>query len=409
MFRTRRQTGSLTMLLLVLISCGTDSRAAEQAPPGPVPAEVAERLRLDPFYQRHVAVGPFSIIASGRVPDAALAEAAWIVRQMLPGRDDILAALNENKVRLVVMAHDELTTDVPEHSDLRPRDYWDRRARGLGASRQRPAVSCGAENLLSYPGDPYSTESILVHEFGHAIHEMGLRRIDPTFDGRLKIVYEQSLAAGLWRGTYAAANKQEFWAEGVQSWFDTNRQNDSEHNHVNTRQELRAYDPALAKLLEEVFGDGAWRYTRPETRRNLPHLAAWNPDDSPRFAWPIDVQARYQNFQRAAAGERLDSAVGSWTEILLRPHDPAAELRSPASSERGVLLIVNRRASPVQIDWITFEGGLRPMGHVAAGKHRQIETFASHLFLLREGERPLGVAAASGELGRLLIAPAGEP
>ncbi|MFQ5808669.1 MAG: alpha/beta hydrolase [Armatimonadota bacterium] len=31
------------------------------------------------------------------------------------------------------MSEDEFTTDVPEHSDLEPAAYWDRRARGLGA------------------------------------------------------------------------------------------------------------------------------------------------------------------------------------------------------------------------------------------------------------------------------------
>jgi len=27
----------------------------------------------------------------------------------------------------------------------------------------------------------------------------------------------------------------EYWAEAVQSWFDTNREPDHDHNHVNTR------------------------------------------------------------------------------------------------------------------------------------------------------------------------------
>lgn len=369
----------------------------------PPPPDVVERLHLSPFYQKHIAVGELSIVASAQVPDAALAEAAWLVQQMLGDRRDILQALARNRVRVVVMAHTELTTDVPEHSDLRPRDYWDRRARGLGASRRRPAVSCGAENLLGFPGDPYAAENILIHEFGHAIHQMGLRDVDPTFDARLKIVYEQSLEAGLWRGTYAAANPQEFWAEGVQSWFDANRQNDREHNHVNTREELKEYDPALARLLEEVFGDGPWRYSRPETRRHLPHLAHWDPAENPRFRWPREVSARYEAFQRAAAGEPLEGDAAGWHEITLSPPDRLEELRSPGSSAAAVLLFVNRRATPVRIEWIDFDGRLRPMGVAPPGGHRQIETFQSHLFLLSSGEERLGVAAAAGERGRVLL------
>ena len=66
---------------------------------------------------------------------------------------------------------------------------------------------------------------------------------------------KSALADGKWKGTYAAQNKEEYWAEGVQSWFDTNRSNDHEHNDIDTRDELKPYDPGLAALLAEVFGD----------------------------------------------------------------------------------------------------------------------------------------------------------
>ena len=35
-------------------------------------------------------------------------------------------------------------------------------------------------------GARYSAENILIHEFAHAIHEMGLVHVDPTFDRRLR-------------------------------------------------------------------------------------------------------------------------------------------------------------------------------------------------------------------------------
>ena len=73
------------------------------------------------------------------------------MRQMLDGRHDMLDAMADQKVRLVVMAWNEFTTDVPEHADLEPAVYWDRRARGLGATPEAP-VSCAEENLLAYPG-----------------------------------------------------------------------------------------------------------------------------------------------------------------------------------------------------------------------------------------------------------------
>lgn len=112
-----------------------------------------------------------------------------------------------------------------------------------------------------------------------------MARLDPGFDEQVREAHRAALAAGLWEGTYAATNHHEYWAEGVQSWFDTNRQPDHDHNHVDTRAELRAYDPALAALCERVFGDGDWRDTRPETRL-VGHLEGHDPAGAPTFEWP---------------------------------------------------------------------------------------------------------------------------
>src|SRR6516162_7282239 len=119
----------------------------------------------------------FPIFSSEKVSDEALIEAADIVDHMLDGRDDVRRAMIENKVRLVVMAPTEMTTDLPEQRGMTPKDYWDRRARGLGGR----VTSCGEENLLNLKGDRYRGENILIHEFAHAIHEIGLRRVDAKF------------------------------------------------------------------------------------------------------------------------------------------------------------------------------------------------------------------------------------
>ena len=252
-----------------------------------VPENVRTGWELAAFYQKYLDVDGLPVVGSANVSDFALREAAWIIRQMLAGREDILRALAEKRVRVAVMAWNEFTTDVPEHSRLEPKAYWDRRARGLGATRRAPAVSCAEENLLCFPGDPYSTENILIHEFAHTIHEMGLSRVDPTFDERLKTAYEHARGQGLWPKTYAITNRQEYWAEGVQCWFDNNRENDACHCHVNTRAELEQYDPELAKLCSEVFGEAhgdtgsRWIATTPDRA----HLTGWDPAGSPRFRW----------------------------------------------------------------------------------------------------------------------------
>jgi hypothetical protein len=253
----------------------------------PIPDSIRVSFRLSPFYQKCILLEGFPVVASEKTNDAAVSESAAIIRGMLAGRKDILQSLAKEHIRLSVMACSERTCDIPEHSDLTPREYWNRRARGLGASHERPSVSCAEENVLCCKGDPYPTENILVHEFAHAIHLIGLEKIDPTFDSRLRKTYEASIASGKWKNCYASENHAEYWAEAVQSWFGTNRENDSLHNYVNTRGELKEYDPEIAKLCAEVFGENPWQYRRADdpARMDEPHLKNLDRDKLPVFEW----------------------------------------------------------------------------------------------------------------------------
>lgn len=82
---------------------------------------------------------------------------------------------------------------------------------------------------------------------------------------------------------HASAYHHASVAHGVQNWFDDNRENDHDHNHVNTRAELLDYDPGLAALCREVFGDTVLKYTKPQTRLTG-HLAPHDPRKAPKFA-----------------------------------------------------------------------------------------------------------------------------
>ena len=242
-------------------------------------------LELDPFYCKYLETDGYPIISSSKVNDYALKEAAYLIDMMLAKRPDIRKAMIASGSRMIVMAHDEFTTDVPEHSHLKPGPYMDARARGLGGSRTDPVCSCAEENLLGFDGDPYAAENILIHEFAHNIHLRGLVNLDPTFDDRLKEVYQRAMNQGLWSGKYASTNHAEYFAEGVQSWFDNNRPPDHDHNHVDTREELREYDPGLAAICEEVFGKTELSYTKPTTRLTG-HMAGYEPSKAPSFRWP---------------------------------------------------------------------------------------------------------------------------
>jgi len=260
-----------------------------------VPGALRDSLKLSPFYQKYLDAGGLPVLGSTNVSDYAMLEARWILLHMLAHRPEILQVMATNGARLVVMAHNEYTTDVPEQAARSPKVYWDRRARGLGGR----VCSCAEENLLCFPGDPYATENILIHEFGHAILNVGVRAIDPAFKDRVRAAYRKAIDAGLWKRTYAASDVEEYWAEAVQDWFDNNRENDAQHNHVNTRAELKEYDPPLAALCAEVFGEVPWRYVKPMDRpaAERAHLTGFDPAKSPRFRWrqtPITDKPRVQ-------------------------------------------------------------------------------------------------------------------
>ena len=280
-----------------------EERSGPQDKPAPfsVTAPPAE-MKLPPFYKKYVSANGYPIVSSGKVNDYALKEAAYLANMMLAKRPDVRKAMVDGGSRLVVMAHDECTTDVPEYSHMKPKDFWDARARGLGGSKTDPVCSCGEENLLGLKGDPYHAENILIHEFAHNIHLRGMLVVDPTFDERLKAAYGRAMKAGLWKTKYASVNHAEYFAEGVQSWFNNNRPPDHDHNHVDTRKELREYDPDLAELCEEVFGETKLVYTKPTTRLKG-HLAGYDPDTAPAFVWPSRLD-KIRNEIRAKAKAR---------------------------------------------------------------------------------------------------------
>lgn len=274
---------------------------------------VDETMGVPDYYTKIIFANGYPIVGSAAVSDYALLEAEFLVRTMLAQRPDVLTAMKRSGSRLCVMAHNEFTTDLPEfrrlkkNSPVRGLDgqaYWDARARGLGGSRTDPYCSCAEENLLAFDGDPYSTENILIHEFAHSIHLRGMVNVDPTFEPRLTAAYQSALQEGLWKGKYASVTVAEYFAEGVQSWFDNNRENDLDHNHVNTRAELKEYDPRLAALCEEVFRTTKLSYTKPATRLR-DHLQGYDPTTTPKFVWPEHLK-KAQQLIRSAAVKRSE-------------------------------------------------------------------------------------------------------
>ena len=208
------------------------------------------------------------VIASDKVPDAALLVARDIVNTMLAARPDLRKALIARKWRTGVIAEVEMTMDIPEYARMkRPgapagepviqedRDYHANRSRGLGGNPTTGAE----ENLLGYPGTRYWGEHIFVHEFAHAIMGGGIRDVDPAMHAEIRAAYDAAMVAGKYvhpdgRKHYATTNAGEYWAEGVQWWFFSNYGECFAGNvKVETPEEFAAYDPKLNELIGRVF------------------------------------------------------------------------------------------------------------------------------------------------------------
>ena len=219
-------------------------------------------LGYDPFYRQHCSALGLDVMGSAAVVPGAVERTAEIVVAMIGHRRDLIDEMIRQRTRVGVMATSEVTSDMPEYRGIYaqfPGTDWDTRARGLGATPTIPLSSVGEGNVVCNATDWYPGESIMVHEFAHTIRTMGLAFVDPATNARIDAAHRAAMAAGRWWNTYAATNSDEYFAEIVQSYFDTNIEGpaggDGVHNRIDTRVELAGYDPVGFALVDELFAD----------------------------------------------------------------------------------------------------------------------------------------------------------
>ncbi len=391
-------------LLFCLFQQTATAQAFHIPEPTPPPAAVSAALELDTtFYRQWIDVSGLPVLASANVSPYAVKEAAYLIYKMIGHRPDMLRAMGENKERFSIIAHNELLTQIPEYNYLQPHYYHDIRGRGLGSAEPNFTTSCPEENLLRYPGTVFPTGSILMHEFAHAIHERGLRLVDPGFDKRLNITYQAAMENGLWDGTYAQVNRQEYWAEGSEAWLNPKypMPPDAPTQVEDPRDALKRYDPRLAALLTEIYGDGDWRLTPVATRTHHSHLQGFDPQNTPTFQYPPDAVALYEEL----TNDPDSTGDGRW--INLAPY-PSSELpRLQASRRKGaptLILFGNYGTDDfVHVYWVGPDGTEHPRGRLRHDM-KPYETYVGELWMVKdENDEILGVYRAEAETGRILV------
>lgn len=248
-------------LTLHLASGGGFAMKLELCPVHGQVTGIPEGKNIPSFYQKYIETEGLYVTSSGKVSDEALLKACDIISLMLAKRPDVKAHMVKKGCHVMIIGKDEETCDLPEFAHICNCEdsikYWNWRARGFGgAPEDEFSSSCGEENLLALPQDKYVGENILIHEFAHLIHTVGIVGVEPDFNECLEALRQNAIRKGLWEKTYAVSNKEEYFAECVQSFFNCNRYAEPAngvHNWVNRRTKLKTYDPDMYRLLQEYF------------------------------------------------------------------------------------------------------------------------------------------------------------
>jgi len=231
-----------------------------------------EDLAQKGFYTKCVYFQGMAILGSPKVEDRAFDVIVDTFTKMLAKcPKGTMKALVDAGCHYSIIADEEGQTDLPEYADLKndPKTDWNKRARGLGGK----VCSGGEENILEYPTDRYKGECIYIHEFAHTLDQFAFRKVDKNFVKDIKAAYDQAMKDGLWKDTYSKTNRFEYFAEGVQMYFDCARTAtpaNGVHNEIGNRVGLQKYDPRLYSVVDRMFGGNPWRYEGKYNTSKLP-------------------------------------------------------------------------------------------------------------------------------------------
>ena len=198
-------------------------------------------LGLDLFYQKYLDVGGMTVIAPTEVSDNKLVQVRDVITSTLSERSDLLDALAADHARIGIYPDNQAAGGITQLPEL-----WFLTSLPLGYVHRG-----GNLHVAGVPDeDPHC--GTLVHELAHMVHYMIDEQTGGAdFNSRLQAAYQAALNAGLWDGLYARRNDREYWAEAVRFWFWETLP----PSLATSYSKLADYDPTVAELVEEVFGE----------------------------------------------------------------------------------------------------------------------------------------------------------
>jgi hypothetical protein len=246
------------------------------------------KFKIDPYYTKFTFAREFPVVGSKHVSDEALLKANDTIRKLFAYRHDILKAMIADGVRLIVLGQKEKLSDLPEFKDAGNKPSFDE-VRYLDYTPSLKLMVVPEESVLCLAKEPFAGKCMVVSVFAKALYqitglrpvdanferqrdrqqyELRVKRMDIEFDHRLGKLYEEAVRKGLWKGTLAAHNRAEYWAAGVEAYFDAAGDGQPPtlaDRPITTREALKAYDADLYALVDETMAYKEhvdWRFKR---------------------------------------------------------------------------------------------------------------------------------------------------
>jgi len=244
------------------------------------------KFRIDPYYTKFTWAREFHVLGRHACHEALL-KVNDTIRKMFAYRHDILKALIDDGVRLVVLGRHERLADLPELVTASPSDGRESLARVYDYTPVTKLLVVPEENVLGNANESPAGPNPVIRVFAKTLYdvtahrpidpnwerrglavqqyELRVQRLDVRFDRRLQELYNRAIADGQWKGTTAANDRVSYWVAGVLAYFDAAGQvaaPTDAREPIATREALEQYDPALYELVHETMAYGGhedWR------------------------------------------------------------------------------------------------------------------------------------------------------
>lgn len=276
-------TGSLAIDSTGELDAERAADAAVRSGPGgsPVPAaaRLASRTSHFPVVQRQTGAAtasiPTKVVAHG-ASDAAVKAAEAQMRDVLGAlKAPNLDQLKGETIELHIIPASKKLTDLPEYANLKGVPTWDRKRvyddiRGAGAEKVGSVIryAIAEEQLVSVPGHAmgYAPNFVGTHESGHVVQQFGLTKrqsddLTAAYNARVR-------AGGPWLAPawYTRGNVSEYFAQGTAAYLGRPYSTSDEDKKTYTKDWLTKNDPALFKLLDEIYGPAPAPHLPPSFR-----------------------------------------------------------------------------------------------------------------------------------------------